>query len=199
MKTYILLLRGINVGGKNKVSMTLLKKCLEELGFSNVLTYIASGNVILQSNKHADEIKAQIETVLPKTFKLDSELIKVLVLSHEQLKAIIDNRPKGFGDQPDKYHSDAIFLMGIDTADAMPVFNPRESVDKVWPGNGVIYSQRLSALRTKSRLNQVMASPLYKSMTIRSWSTTVKLLDILKNINASKETETITSFFQPKL
>lgn len=187
MKTYILLLRGINVGGKNKVSMTLLKKRLEELGFSNVLTYIASGNVILQSNKHADEIKAQIETVLPKTFKLDSELIKVLVLSHEQLKAIIDNRPKGFGDQPDKYHSDTIFLMGIDTADAMPVFNPRESVDKVWPGNGVIYSQRLSALRTKSRLNQAMASPLYKSMTIRSWSTTVKLLDILKNINANKE------------
>ena len=43
MNTYLILLRGINVGGKNKVSMTGLKKCLEELGFSNASTYIASG------------------------------------------------------------------------------------------------------------------------------------------------------------
>jgi uncharacterized protein (DUF1697 family) len=184
MKTYILLLRGINVGGKNTVSMTALKNCLEVLGFSSVSTFIASGNVILQSNKHAEEIKEQVETALPKTFKLDNDLIKILVMSHEQLKAIIDERPKGFGDQPEKYHSDAIFLMGIDASDALPVFNPREGVDQVWPGNGVIYSQRLSALRTKSRLNQVMASPLYKSMTIRSWSTTVKLLDILNSVDA---------------
>jgi uncharacterized protein (DUF1697 family) len=185
--TYVILLRGINVGGKNKVSMAELKKCLEDLRFSNVSTFIASGNVLLQSNKHADDIKVQIEAVLPKTFKLDSELIKVLVLSRNRLQAIINSKPKGFGDQPDKYHSDAIFLMDIDAAQAMPAFKPREGVDKVWPGDGVIYSQRLSALRTKSRLNQAMSSPLYKSMTIRSWSTTIELLDMLKAIDASKE------------
>ena len=92
----------------------------------------------------------------------------------------MSNPDDGFGDQPDKYHSDAIFLMDIDTTQAMPAFKPREGVDKVWPGDGVIYSQRLSALRTKSRLNQAMSSPLYKSMTIRSWSATIKLLDILE-------------------
>jgi uncharacterized protein (DUF1697 family) len=181
MHTYLILLRGINVGGKNKVSMTGLKKCLEELGFSNVSTYIASGNAILESDKHPDKIKAQIEQALPKIFKLDSELIKVLVLSDDQLQAVINKKPKGFGEQPDKYHSDAIFLMGIDSTQAMPVFSPQEGVDKIWPGNGVIYSQRLSSQRTKSRLNKMMASPLYKSMTIRSWQTTIKLLEILKN------------------
>ena len=76
--------------------------------------------------------------------------------------------------------------MGIDLAQAMPVFNPREGVDKVWPGDGVIYSQRLSAERTKSRLSKIMASPLYQSMTIRSWNTTIKLLDILIGIDARK-------------
>jgi uncharacterized protein (DUF1697 family) len=181
MNTYLILLRGINVGGKNKVSMTELKKVLGRLGFSNVLTYIASGNVILQSNKHVDEIKAQIEAALPKTFKLDSELIKVLVLTQAQLQAVIDKKPAGFGEQPEKYHSDAIFLMDIDSAQAMPVFNPKEGVDKVWPGDGVIYSQRLSALRTKSRLSKAMSTPTYKSMTIRSWNTTIKLLNLLKN------------------
>jgi len=187
MNTYLVLLRGINVGGKNKVSMAELKNCLEVLGFSNVSTYIASGNVFLTSDKRPDEIKIQIEAVLPKTFKLDSELIKVLVLSRDQLQAVIHNKPEGFGDQPDKYHSDAIFLMDIDATQAMPVFKPREGVDKIWPGNGVIYSQRLSALRTKSRLNSAMSSPLYKSMTIRSWSTTIKLLDILKAIDANEQ------------
>lgn len=180
MNTYLILLRGINVGGKNKIPMAGLKKCLEELGFSSVLTYIASGNVILESDKPADEIKAQLEEALPKRFKLDDELIKVLVLTRNQLQAVIDNKPEGFGEQPEKYHSDAIFLMGIDSAQAMPGFNPREGVDKVWPGDGVIYSQRLSSQRTKSRLSKIMATPAYKSMTIRNWNTTTKLLEILK-------------------
>ncbi len=186
MQTYLVLLRGINVGGKNKVSMTELKSCLEALGFSHVMTYIASGNVIVQSDKQPDAIKTAIEAILPKTFKLDSELIKVLVLTHNQLSDIIAHKPHGFGDQPDKYHSDTIFLMDITVADAMVACNPREGVDRVWPGSGVIYSQRLSALRTKSRLNQMMASPLYKSMTIRNWNTTVKLLDILNTGESDK-------------
>jgi uncharacterized protein (DUF1697 family) len=180
MAKYVALLRGINVGGKNKVPMAGLKKCLEELGFSDVATYIASGNVIFESDKGSEEINAQIEQALPKSFKLESKLVKVLVLSRNQLQAIITKKPKGFGEQPEKYHSDAIFLMGIDSAQAMEVFNPREGVDKVWPGDGVIYSQRLSSLRTKSRLSKIMGTPAYKSMTIRSWQTTTKLLEILK-------------------
>ncbi len=151
MNTYIILLRGINVGGKNKVPMAELRKCLEALRFSDVSTYIASGNVILKSDKHADEIKAQIEKTLPERFKLDDELIKVLALTRNQLQTVIDNKPEGFGEQPDKYHSDVIFLMGITPEEALPVFAPREGVDRIWPGDGVIYSQRLSAQRTKSR------------------------------------------------
>jgi uncharacterized protein (DUF1697 family) len=182
MNTYIILLRGINVGGKNKVPMAGLRKCLEELGFSNVSTYIASGNVILKSDKRADQIKAQIEKVLPENFKLDDELVKVLVLTRNQLQAVIDDKPKGFGEQPEKYHSDAIFLMGITPEEALPVFTPREGVDRIWPGDGVIYSQRLSAERTKSRLGKIVGTPPYKSMTIRSWNTTTKLLKILEEL-----------------
>jgi uncharacterized protein (DUF1697 family) len=76
--------------------------------------------------------------------------------------------------------------MGIEAAEAMAVFNPREGVDRVWPGDGVVYSERLSAQRTKSRLSSMMTSPLYKSMTIRSWSTTVKLLEML-NAKGSRQ------------
>ncbi len=178
MNTYLILLRGINVGGKNIVPMSALKKCLEEQGFSNVSTYIASGNVVLQSTEHAGEVRNRIEQVLPEKFNLGDGSIKVLVLKPDQIRSIIDNKPAGFGEQADKYHSDAIFLINIDVSEAMTAFNPREGVDRIWPGDGVIYSQRLSSQRTKSRLNKIMESPLYKSMTIRNWNTTTKLLEL---------------------
>jgi uncharacterized protein (DUF1697 family) len=180
MKSYVVLLRGINVGGKNTISMTELKFCLEEQGFEDVMTYIQSGNVILQSSLDATALGQKIEAMLSNKFKLDSSMIKVLILTEDQLQAVIDERPKGFGEQPDTYHSDAIYLMGIDADQAMSVFNPREGVDQVWPGNGVIYSQRLSALRTKSRLSKIVGTPAYQSMTIRSWSTTTKLLSLMQ-------------------
>jgi uncharacterized protein (DUF1697 family) len=70
--------------------------------------------------------------------------------------------------------------MGIDAATAMPVFDPRPDVDAVWPGKGVIYSQRLSAQRTRSRLGKIVGTKPYKSMTIRSWRTTTKLLGLME-------------------
>ena len=179
MKSYIILLRGVNVGGKNKVSMASLRNCLAELGFSNVATYIASGNVVLDSDKNIRDTQSEIEKALLDNFTLDSELIKVLVLSKQQLEAIINDRPKGFGDESHKYHSDAIFLMDIGVDEAISVFSPKEGVDTIWPGDGVIYSQRLTALRTKSHLSKIMGTPAYKSMTIRSWSTVVQLLSLL--------------------
>jgi uncharacterized protein (DUF1697 family) len=181
MTRYLVLLRGINVGGKNKVPMAPLRELLEQLGYTDVATYIASGNVILSSDSRPNEIQRQIEEGLPTTFRLDSDLIRVLVLTRAQLRAIVDGKPKGFGEQPDTYHSDAIFLMGIDAETAMEVFDPRPGVDRVWPGDGVIYSQRLSAERTKSRLNKAITTPVYKSMTIRSWSTTMALLELMSD------------------
>ena len=177
MTRYLVLLRGINVGGRNKVSMAALRELLESLGHTEVSTYIASGNVILSSDRSAAEIKRELEAALPKTFKLDSESIAVLVLTRAQLRAVVRKRPKGFGDKPDTYHSDVVFLIGIDARTAMKVFDPRPGVDEVWPGPGVIYSQRLSAQRTKSRLNKIVGTPAYKSMTIRSWATTMALLE----------------------
>lgn len=177
MTRYLVLLRGINVGGKNKVPMAPLRRLLEELGYSDVSTYIASGNVLLRSDQPAREVKQRIEDALPRAFHLDSAIVSVLILTHAQLQTVVEGRPKGFGDSPDTYHSDAIFLIGIGAAKAMEAFDPRPGVDTVWPGKGVIYSQRLSAERTKSRLNKVMGSPAYRSMTIRNWNTTVALLE----------------------
>ena len=177
MTRYLVLLRGINVGGRNKVPMAALRELLESHGHATVSTYIASGSVILSSDNPAATIKRELEEALPRAFKLDSELIAVLVLTHAQLREVVLNRPKGFGNHPETYHSDAVFLIGIDALTALKVFDPRPGVDEVWPGRVVIYSQRLSAQRTRSRLGRIVGTPAYKAMTIRSWATTMALLE----------------------
>jgi uncharacterized protein (DUF1697 family) len=179
MTRFAILARGVNVGGKNRVPMSELKTILQDMGYTSVSTYIASGNVIVESAESPARITTRVESALIDNFEIDDETIKVLVLSREQLQSVVENKPEHFGDEPDTYHSDAIFLIGVDVEDAMAVFSPREGVDQIWPGNGVIYSQRLSVDRTKSRLNKAMSSPLYQSMTIRSWNTTIKLLEIM--------------------
>ena len=177
---YLVLLRGVNVGGKNRVPMAALRERLDADGFTDVSTYIASGNVILTSDRRPPQIKAHIERTLPVAFDLHDELVKVLVLSRAQIDAVVANKPKGFGDEPGTYHSDAIFLIDIDADEAMKAFDPREGVDRVWPGDGVIYSQRVSALRTKSRLGKIVGTPAYRSMTIRSWQTTLALHGLMR-------------------
>jgi uncharacterized protein (DUF1697 family) len=177
---YIALLRGINVGGKNKVSMTQLKHHLENVGYKNVRSYINSGNVLFESALDAKTLGTAIEKILVQNFTLDSSLIRVLVLTSDQLKRIVDNKPAGFGEQPEYYHSDVIFLINMPVNDAMKVFSPKEGVDTVWQGDGVIYSRRVSEHRTKSRLNRIMGTPEYKSMTIRNWNTTTKLLELIE-------------------
>jgi uncharacterized protein (DUF1697 family) len=137
---------------------------------------------MFESSKSSAELTEEIQETLPKSFNLDSELVRILVLSRDQLQKVIDQAPQGFGTEPGKYHSDAIFLMGIPSDEAIKLFNPREGVDKVWQGDLAIYSQRLSAQRTRSRLSKIMSSPLYKQMTIRSWDTTARLLELMNAI-----------------
>ena len=103
-----------------------------------------------------------------------------MVRSHDQLRTVVDDAPDGFGAAPDTYHSDAVFLKAPLTArQAMRVVDLREGVDQAWPGTGVIYFARLSAERTKSRMSKIVGTPEYQQMTIRSWTTTTKLLALL--------------------
>ena len=88
--------------------------------------------------------------------------------------------PSGFGEHPDTYHSDVIFLKAPLTAkQAMRTVELRDGVDEAWTGTGVLYFARLSARRTQSRMSKIVGTPEYQRMTIRSWATTTKLVAML--------------------
>lgn len=176
---YAVLLRGINVGGKNKVPMADLRRELEAAGFDNVRTYIQSGNVLVESTLSAKKVQDVVEALLPKAFRLDTEIVRVLVLTRDQLQEIVDDAPNGFGREPDKYHYDVVFYMGVGPDEVMETVAVNPDVDTAVAGDSALYFRRLSALRTKSRMSKIVGTPVYKSLTIRNWNTTTKMLEML--------------------
>lgn len=88
---YVALLRGINIGGKNKVKMEILREMCAALGFQNIKTYINSGNVIFETSKTDDKkLAAKIESAIETEFALN---IKVMVRSVAEIEEIIKNNP----------------------------------------------------------------------------------------------------------
>jgi uncharacterized protein (DUF1697 family) len=174
---YVALLRGINVGGRNKVAMSDLRQAFEDAGHGAVRTYIQSGNVLFESAAARRSMEGAIEHMLERRFGVP---LVVVVRSHDQLRQVVQDSPNGFGAAPDRYHSDVVFLKAPLTASqAMKVVETREGVDQAWAGRGVVYFARLSAQRTKSRMGRIVGTPEYLQMTIRSWTTTTKLLALL--------------------
>jgi uncharacterized protein (DUF1697 family) len=178
MTTYIALLRGINVGGKNLIRMPALKAAFEEDGFEDVATYIQSGNVLFAGpGTRTTELTERIETLLAEAFDY---VPIVVVRNRTQMRAIVDRRPKGFGAEPAKYRYDVVFLKEPLTAKvAMKSLQLKPGVDEAHAGTGVLYLSRLDARATQSRLNKIASSPIYPSVTIRNWNTTTKLLSLM--------------------
>ena len=108
--------------------------------------------------------------------------VPVVVRSLRQVRSVITSAPPGFGEQPDRYHSDVIFLKSpLTPATAMKVVQLREGVDQAWAGAGVLYFARLSERRMQSRLSKLMGTPEYRLMTVRNWNTTTRLLAMLES------------------
>ncbi len=180
MKPYVILMRGINVGGKNKIPMAALKQCLEDAGFEGVTTYIQSGNVILRSPLGAEAIQIRIEALLPQHFTLDSATVKIVAYDSEAYKGIVTGAPAVFGDDSSGYRCNVLFLMNYEASEAMKQIETRGGVDEVWQGEKALYFRNSLANASKSRLSKIVGQPFYPFVTIRNWNTTRKLLELLE-------------------
>ncbi|WP_232324870.1 DUF1697 domain-containing protein [Halobacillus mangrovi] len=90
MANYIAFLRGINVGGHNKLKMAELRSALETLGLENIKTYIQSGNVLFESNETQERLQGQIHAKIEKEFGISSP---VIIRTNEELRQMIHECP----------------------------------------------------------------------------------------------------------
>lgn len=176
-KRYAALLRGINVGGRNKLAMSDLRRAFEDDGFERVGTYIQSGNVVFETTAPQRTLEHRIERLLDDHLQTPPV---VVVRSHRQLRTVVEQAPPEFLAQADTHLRDCVFLKHPLTAEqTMEIVRLRDGVDHAWPGPDVVYFSRLEAQRTKTLMNKIVAAREYRLMTIRNWATTTKVLALL--------------------
>lgn len=181
MRTHIALLRGINVGGRNKVAMAELRKIMTELGHADVLTYIQSGNVLFSTQrKDTAALAAAVEQAIAAALGLQ---VSVVVLSREELEQVVHDNPYAKEPNPKSVH--AIFLTGQagpEVADGVAAAQQKAAAK----GGGRDTAQvvgRTIFLHTpdgygRSDLAVLLGRPKSGSLagTARNWATVTKLL-----------------------
>ena len=168
---YVALIRGINVGGRSLIRMAQLKAAFEGSGAKNVSTFIASGNVLFEAPR-APKLEVRLSKML-------GVPIRLTLRTHGDMAAILKDAPKGFGSNPEKFRYDVWFVIPPMTAEkVVAALRPKEGVDAVFAGRGVVYATRLMARASQSRLTRIVGTPIYAAVTIRSWNTTRKLAEL---------------------
>lgn len=174
MNTYIVLLKGINVGGHKKVPMAELRELLTKSGFKNVKTYIQSGNVLLQSSeKNIQKIEKTIKKSILNHFGFE---VSVLVKTKQELERIFNGSP--FSEDIKK--ASYFFILH----DAPEVELVKEASKKIYEGeeyhiikNCIYYYSAKGFGKSKFNAN-FFERKLNTFTTARNYNTMVKLLSL---------------------
>ena len=179
MTRYIALLRGINISGKNKISMQDLKTTLTEKGFADVKTYLNSGNVLFSDDK-TDVVKLaeKIRAIIFEVFKLE---IPVFVISQDELKELLSKAPSWWGSDNKDIYDNLIFAIAphsIETV-AEKIGEPTAELEKVELCENVAFWSFDRKLYAKANWWKRTATPgIGEMITIRTANTLRKVAEM---------------------
>ena len=136
MKKYIVFLRGININGKNKISMPELKEELNKAGFLDVSTYLNSGNIVLVSDDN--NIRLTIENIIKNKFNLD---IQAYVIEADALKDILSHAPEWWNSSDKSKYDNLIFILSKDSPQDIcgMIGEPSESLEQIQVYDRIIF------------------------------------------------------------
>ncbi|WP_404405444.1 DUF1697 domain-containing protein [Pelagibacterium halotolerans] len=169
MTVFVALLRAVNVGGTGKLPMETLRAMCAELGFENVETYIASGNVVLRSDRSADEVKTALEDRLA---EYAGKPVGVMIRTAEEIAQILKDNP--FPDAPGNRVT-ATFLDVPPPADALDAMQGHADEEAV-AGRREIYIHYPSGMG-----NSKLTIKAAKAGTARNLNTVAKLAEMAKD------------------
>jgi uncharacterized protein (DUF1697 family) len=173
------LLRGINVGGKNKVEMGRLRSVFEHLGLDEVRTYINTGNVIFNAGTSTDSaLEPRLEKAIAAEFGLD---LKVLVRGIDSMRLVERALPDDWTNDSDT-KTDVMFLWeDVDDPGVLDRLAVQEGVDEVIYVPGAVLWRVDRAQYALSGMDKLVGTKLYKSMTVRNCNTVRKLVDMMNS------------------
>lgn len=175
---YVALLRGINVGGKNKVEMSRLRATFASVGMTDVSTYINSGNVVFKSTSRK---KAELEGKLEKAIERDFGFsIKVLLRDLAAMRRLIKALPTKWTNDSNM-RCDVLFLWkDYDKPGVLKDLRIKPDLEDVVYVPGAIIWRIDSSNQTRSGLLRVMGTDLYRGLTIRNCNTVRKLAELME-------------------
>ncbi|WP_306336230.1 DUF1697 domain-containing protein [Streptomyces sp. KL118A] len=180
IKTYAVLLRGINVGGHKKVPMAELRTLLEGLGHGGVRTYLQSGNAVLTADHGDDEsLAAEVRAAIEERFGF---AVDVLVRDHAYLKAVADACPFPAADLEAKQLHVTYFSGPVDAARFASVEQRAFLPEEFRLGDRALYLYAPDGLG-RSKLAEQLARPgLTKGLiaTTRNWNTVTRLAEMTR-------------------
>ena len=175
--THLALLRGINVSGHNMIKMDVLKELLEKAGFTNVKTYIQSGNVFVDTDEeHGPSVGFKIKQEIFKELGFD---VPVIVIGKKDLEACLQNNPYLKEKEADTKKLYFTFVSKELNSNSIHELK----MSQVKPDEGIIDSNRIyikyAVGAGKTRFDQkYIEKKLNVTATIRNWNTVVKLLEM---------------------
>lgn len=182
MSTFLALLRGINVSGKKIIKMEDLRRLMGDAGYTNVKTYIQSGNVIFESGETSkDTLARDIEALIEKQYGFDVTVIVTDKLSVEQA---IDNNPFTVGREEEPSGFKKLYVTFLSDAPSS------ENIEKLrqspigedlieFVGN-ILYFKLESKASDSKLSNALIETKLRLKATTRNWNTTLKLLSMME-------------------
>lgn len=176
--TYVALLRGINVGGKNIITMDALRASFEALGYSSVRTLIASGNVVFEAGPGSSRrLEQQLERALAADHRFDAT---VVVRSREEYERMMTAIPPRWGNDKTRRHYVMFLRRTIDRAALVAELGVNAEVEELrYVPGALLWSCRLDAVN-RSKVRKVMARAIYRDMTVRNLNTTRKTWAVMQ-------------------
>lgn len=176
---YIILLRGVNISGKNKVSMPKLKQLLEENSYQNVSTYLNSGNIIIESNINNKELIVEnISKIIEFNFNIK---IPIYIMTVPELEDILNNSPSWWGTANKEIYDNLIFIIPPTTYEEVynTIGSTKENVDQIEEyHNTIFWSFVLKDYRKSTWWIKTASTSITNKITIRTTNTMKKLLQL---------------------
>lgn len=183
MNTYIALLRGINVGGNNKLPMKELVTVLEGLGLRNIKTYIQSGNVVFQSERmDTNQVSAEITAAIKQSHGFAPY---VLLLDAKQLQAAITANPFPEGEANHK-SLHLFFMDGVPTINWQELEGLRTSNERYQLVGTIFYLHAPDGIG-RSKLAEKSGKGWGVNITARNWRTVISIMEMVTELNEKKQ------------
>ena len=173
---YVALLRGVNVGGRNKLPMADLRDIFAEAGCAAVQTYIQSGNVVFEATQDLAERVPEIVTlVIRRRFDIETA---VIVRSREELRQVADSNPFDTSGDPRLLH--VAFLQDTPGAESVTRLDPDRSPPDAFAVRGRnVYLHYPNGVARSKLTNEYLAAQLQTVSTTRNWRTVLTLLEMV--------------------